>query len=75
MQEPPALKGLTNLEIEAFRKSNLTLNHPCHTQAVKRHAKLVTEASTAVTRFEKRDELIRQKTKSRKLMNTFNQKK
>ena len=63
------------MEIEAFRENQLILEHPCHNQAVERHIKLVTEASAAVTGFEKRDGLIRQKIRSRRLMKAFNTKK
>ena len=74
MHEPPTLQGLTNMEIEAFWENQLILEHPCHNQAVERNIKLVTEASAAVTGFEKRDGLI-QKIRSRRLMKAFNTKK
>ena len=76
MHEPPALKHLLNKEIEAFQQQHkLHLEHPCHNQALERHIKLVSEASTAVAGFKNRDGLIRQKIRSRKLMKTFNIKK
>ena len=62
MHEPPALKHLLNKEIRAF-------------QAVKRHIKLVSETSAAVAGFQNRDGLIREETRSRTLMKTFNTKK
>ena len=75
MYEPPVLKHLLNKEIEAFQQHKLNLEHPCHNQAVERHIKLVSEASTAVAGFKNRDGLIRQKIRSRKLIKTFNTKK
>ena len=50
------------------------LHHPCHNQSVERHVKLVTEASAQVEGFARRDGIIRQKIKSRKLLKTFNTK-
>ena len=75
MHKPPALKHLLNKEIETFQQHKLNLEHPCHNQAVERHVKLVSEASAAVAGFKNRDELIRQKIRSRKLMKTFNTKR
>ena len=75
MHEPPALKHLLNKEIEAFQQHKLNVEHPCHNQAVERHIKLVSKASTAVVGFKNRDRLTRQKIRSRKLMKTFNTKK
>ena len=76
MHEPSALKHLLNKEIEAFQQQHkLHQEHPCHNQALERHIKLVSEASTAVAGFKNRDGLIRQKIRSRKLMKTFNIKK
>ena len=75
MHKPPALKHLLNKKIEAFQQHKFNLEHPCHNQAVKRHTKLVSEASAAVAGLKNRDGLIRQKIRSRKLMKTFNTKK
>ena len=75
MHEPPALKHLLNKEIEAFQQHKLNLEYFCHNQAVERYIELVSEASAAVAGFKNRDGLIRQKTRSRKLMKTFNTKK
>ena len=63
MQAPPAITALINNEVERFRENKQILKQPCHNQGVERHIKLVTEASTAVAGFEKRDELIFQKIK------------
>ena len=43
----------------------------CHNQSVERHVKMVTEAAAQVEGFERRDGLIRQKIKSRKLLKKF----
>ena len=71
-QQPPAIEHLT--DIEQCRTKPLQLNHPCHNQCVERHVKLVTEAAAQVVGFERRDGLIRQKIKSRKLMKVFDTK-
>ena len=73
--EPPAIKNLDNSEIEDIQTHPLCLKHPCHNQAVERHIKLVTQASSSVAGYERRDGLIRQKIKSRRLMKVFNTKK
>jgi len=52
----------------------LVLQHPCHNQAVERHIKLVTEAASVVTGYEKRDGMILQKIQSRLLMSKFDSK-
>ena len=70
-QQPPAIRHLSDSEIEDCRMKPLILHHPCHNQTVERHVKLVTEASAQVTGFERRDGLIRQKIRSRKLLKKF----
>ena len=72
--QPPAIEHLTDTEIEQCRARPLKLDHPCHNQSVERHVKLVTEASAQVEGFARRDGMIRQKIKSRKLLKTFNTK-
>ena len=52
----------------------MQLDHPCHNQCVERHVKTVTEAAAQVEGFERRDGLIRQKIKSRKLLKKFDTK-
>ena len=52
----------------------LALQHPCHNQALETHVKLVTEAASVVTGYEKRDGMIRQKIQSRLLMSKFDSK-
>ena len=73
-QQPPAIRHLSDSEIEDCRMKPLILHHPCHNQTVERHVKLVTEASAQVTGFERRDGLIRQKIRSRKLLKKFDTK-
>ena len=59
---------MTNYEVERIRENKLILKQPFHNQpSIECHVKLVTEASTAVAGFERRDGLIDQKIKSRKL--------
>ena len=73
--EPPAIRHKSCLELNEIRHKPLTLMHPCHNQAVERHVKVVSEASAAVATFDRRDGLIRQKLKSRKLMKELNTKR
>ena len=73
-QQPPVIEHLTNLDIEQCRIRPLQLDHPCHNQCVERHVKMVTEAAAQVEGFERRDGLIRQKIKSRKLLKKFDTK-
>ena len=55
--------------------SNVIPNLPCHTQAVERHIKIVTEASAAVVGHENREGYIFNRIKSRQSMPSFNTKK
>ena len=71
---PLLLKDYSKIEIEQFVNSPLEVNHPCHNQTVERHVKLVTEASSMVSTFERRDGLIRQRISSRRLMKKFDSK-
>ena len=64
MQEPPALKSLTNMKIKKpCREAKLSLDYICHNHAVKRYVKLITESSAPVTGFERRYGHIEQKIK------------
>ena len=74
VSEPPATLHLSTEQLQNMYTSKLELELPCHNQAVERHVKVVTEASMMVCGFERRDGLIRQKLKSRKLMKCFNTK-
>ena len=73
--EPPAIRNLSNMEIERIAMQKLVLSQPCHNQAVERHIKIVTEVSASVSGFERRDGSIRQKIKSRNIMKQFNTKR
>ena len=48
--------------------------YPCHTQAVKRCVKLVTEASSAACDVKDRDGFIRVRLESKQIMSYFNSK-
>ena len=50
-------------------------NYPCHTQAVERGVKLVSEASAAAIGQEAREGFICQRIKERKVLNKFESKK
>ena len=72
--EPPAIRNKTDDEIERARVTPLVFLNPCHNQQVERHVKLVTEASGSVVGYARRDGLIRQRIRSRKLMKSFTSK-
>jgi len=61
ISQPPAMMDLDDTSIAQMLTKPLVLQHPCHNQAVERHVKLLTEAASVVTRYEKRDGMIRQK--------------
>ena len=73
--EPPLIAGLTDNEILNVRNKKLVLKYPCHTQAVERKIKVVSECSAQVVGFDRVDGLIRQKLKSWKLIKRFDAKK
>ena len=75
LTEPPILINYTDEEIIDIRKNRLILKHPCHSQAVERAIKVVSEASSQVVGFKRRDGHIRQKLKSRSQQKRFNAKK
>ena len=67
LSEPPLTLSLSNDEILAFKSTPMAVpNLPCHTQAVERAIRLVTEASSSVVGEEARDGFIRQRIESRK---------
>jgi hypothetical protein len=79
LSEPPATKSLSDDDLEGFVRSGETPviqfpRFPCHTQAVERCVKAVTEASRAVIGQEARDGFIRARNKARMMMPTFNTK-
>lgn len=76
---PPVLRNITDDEIRSLIQSaeipkwDLT-NFPCHTQAVERCVKLVSEASLKVCGSESRDGYIRTSLLSRSIMPKFSKK-
>jgi hypothetical protein len=77
--EPPLIADLSNDEIRRVVESGEIPmiefpRFPCHTQAVERCVKVVTEASVAVCGATARDGFIRSRLESRKLMQSFNTK-
>ena len=74
MHEPSATTCMSNNALQQQATNKLELNYPCHNQAVERHNQLVTEAATAVESFDRRDGMIRQKIKSRRLMPCYDRK-
>ena len=65
--EPPLTTSLSNDEIRGLIQNPLKLpSFPCHTQAVERGIRVITEAATSVIGEDARDGFIRQKLKSRK---------
>jgi len=78
--EPPILRNMTNDELWALINETEIPSvdfqrYPCHTQAVERGIKLVTEASKLVCDESSRDGLIRNRQNSRNKMAKFNTKK
>ena len=77
-QAPPLMNNISDEQIRGFVNNSedmvVLLNFPCHTQAVERCVKLVTESSAAVCGQQQRDGFIRSRIKSRKIMKTFNTK-
>lgn len=78
--EPPLTSNLSDETLKEIVESGLTTcqniqDFPCHTQAVERVIKLVTEASTAVCGENKRDGFIRARLLSRQQMPNFETKK
>lgn len=78
--EPPVTKNLSLEELENIvigkdtESLNLLRECPCHSQAVERHIKLVTEASASVCGKEIRDGLIMTRKKAREQMPKFESK-
>ena len=66
--EPPLTTTLTNEELERIISVPAQFKQPCHSQAVERHIRLVSEASSKACTFERRDGIIRQRIRSRKLV-------
>ena len=66
-QQPPAIEHLSDANIEQCRVRPLKLDHPCNNQSVERHVKFVTEASAQLEGFARKNGMIRQTIKARKL--------
>ena len=78
--EPPLTRIFTDNEIEEGIRSRAESvfeldKFPCHTQAVERHIKIVTEASAAVCGELRQDGYIRAKLESQKQMAKYSTKK
>lgn len=79
--EPPITTKLTKEDLEEvvqYPESSAisyVRNYPCHSQAVERAVKVVTEAAVTVCGYERRDGVIRSKLHSRTLMPKFETKK
>ena len=71
VKQPPAIRHLSDLKIKAIQKDPLKLNHPCHSQHVARHVKLVTQASAQACGIDRRNGVIRQKLRSGQIMKKF----
>ena len=75
--EPPATLNLSNEDIATLIASGSHFEIgklPCHSQAVERHVRLVTEASLALCGTEARDGFIRSRIKSRNELPKFDTK-
>lgn len=77
--EPPILRDVSENDIKLCAEDenkivSMLSKYPCHTQAVERTVKLVTEASRKVCGFEARDGYIRSSLTSRQIMAKFNTK-
>jgi len=77
--EPPLLEDISVDELEMLVASGETpvtdfLRYPCHTQAVERAVKLITEALASVCGEKARDGFIRVRLESRTIMPYFNTK-
>lgn len=77
--EPPLIAGISDHDITELVKNGETTmvdfpRYPCHTQAVERCVKIVTQASAAVCGQISRDGFIKSRLESRRIMPTFNTK-
>ena len=73
--ELPLLQSLPLIEIQKVRSALLKVLHSYHNQAIKCHIKLVSETLSVTAGLASRDELIRQRIKSRHLIKRFDAKK
>ena len=58
VKQPPAIKHLSDLEIEAIRKDPLKHNYPCQNQHVEKNVQLVTQASAQACGINRCNKLI-----------------
>ena len=72
--EPPLLKDFSKEELQKFAENPLLVRVPCHSQAVERCTKLVSEASKQVYGKESRDGYVKATIKSRKIMPAYKSK-
>jgi hypothetical protein len=80
LTEPPATRNLSDEKLKELIQSREPLgdgllDFPCHTQAVERIIKLVTDASGSVVGEQNRDGFIRARIEGRKRLPTFESKK
>merc|ERR1712121_276867 len=74
--EPPLTLSMMDAELIAFKTTPFDVPHyPCHTQAVERGVRLVSEASSQVIGQKARDGFIRQRIHARKELKKFATKK
>lgn len=74
--EPPLTTSLTTFEVKQFLSKPMEVpNWCCHTQAIERCVKMVTEAAASVYSHEKREGIIRSQEASRSLMSKNQSKK
>ena len=76
LTEPPFTLDFKEADLFAIKEAPLEVpNYPCHTQAVERAIKLVSEASAAVVGQEAREGFISQQIKERQELSKFESKK
>ena len=68
--EPPAMKKICIVSSKTNKKPSCTPSFPCHTQAIERAIKLLTEASSSVL-AEERDGFIRASIEGMKKLPVF----
>jgi hypothetical protein len=76
--EPPMLRAVSNEDFRNILKEKISLleikEFPCHSQAVERAVKIVTDASASVVGQIERDGLIRAKLESQRIIPSFESK-
>lgn len=80
MHEPPIIKNILHEQIQDLIENGGKavlefMKLPCHTQAVERSVKVVTEAAFSVYGKTTREKFIKRKLAARKVMPKFNTKK